>query len=626
MRLGLHGEYGSASNFLIEKDSNQRMGGTLAFGITPIKILEVFGSIAAAANRNQRGEARRADPEIIRSQGDVTLGAKVASSIADGFSAGGELGLRFMSGNDGIAWNGSATSVWFGGLATMDFRDTSKLPLRAHLNLGYMVDNSGEIQNYATVRATSATVSRFAYGIGKSRLRAAVGVDAPLQLEGVPVSFHPFAEYHLEYVTADPDTDPDGILRSYTAAGNCGLASTRPCQDNRDMHWLTIGLRSQLAMGFSIDMGIDVALRPNGLVYGYAMPLMPINFVFGLAHPFDLFAQQKPKIITKTVTVERVVDRTPPPRDGFVAGRVTSAKGEPIVGAIVGVPGQKGVRVATDGDGTFLTKGLPQGAVDLEVLAVGFQPGVIKANVVIGQTTEGSVALTPREVKSRVLGRVVDSAGKAVPASVSFDGPEKTEVKTGLDGTFTATLTTGQYAARASAPGFDAKEVPVQVIEGADRSVEFALGGGAPAPGTPAGKKGAKGAAVAEAPAGPPAGLVTLAGKRLVFKRVVAFKAAGANPSADLLPASKGVLDQLAALLAGKPELKVKVLAHVDASVPDGDALTKAQADSVVAYLTGKGVAADRLEAVGMGAKKPLVPSIIPASKVKNRRLEFQVQ
>ncbi len=43
------------------------------------------------------------------------------------------------------------------------------------------------------------------------------------------------------------------------------------------------------------------------------------------------------------------------------------------------------------------------------------------------------------------------------------------------------------------------------------------------------------------------------------------------------------------------------------------------------AYLVKKGVPDARVEAAGMGAEKPLVPNIGPASKAKNRRVDLIV-
>ena len=60
----------------------------------------------------------------------------------------------------------------------------------------------------------------FAYGIGGSRMRMALGVDAPLERYTGPVRLRPFAEYHAEIVTASPNP----TFASY--AGDRGIATS----------------------------------------------------------------------------------------------------------------------------------------------------------------------------------------------------------------------------------------------------------------------------------------------------------------------------------------------------------------------------------------------------------------
>jgi outer membrane protein OmpA-like peptidoglycan-associated protein len=91
-------------------------------------------------------------------------------------------------------------------------------------------------------------------------------------------------------------------------------------------------------------------------------------------------------------------------------------------------------------------------------------------------------------------------------------------------------------------------------------------------------------------------------------------------------PESKPTLDEIAALLNGKPDLKVKVVGHTD---NQGTAdynldLSKRRAASVVAALTGQyGIAADRLSSDGMGASQPVDTNDTDAGKAKNRRVEL---
>jgi outer membrane protein OmpA-like peptidoglycan-associated protein len=636
-RLGLRGEYASKDSFIVEDDQNRRMMGGLTFGFTPVESLEIFGGIVGGANRNRRGcttrggvttcrsEEGRVDPEIIRSFGDILLGGKYAASVSDGFSLGGELGVRLLASNAGLAFEPSATSVWGSALGTVDLRRTTEFPLRLHLNAGYYVDNSSEIQDFSGVTSiNSRAVSSFAYGIGRNRIRTAVGLDTPIaDVGGADMSVQPFVEYHFEYVTAAPDRAFDRY-RPPLCRGSSRMAPTNAltCSDNRDQHWLTFGIRTQIGGGLDIDLGVDLAMRHVG--YPYGSPLLPYNVVFGLAYPFDFGASGPPKVVTRTVTVEKVVERAQASKEGVVVGKVVSSKGEPIGGAVIGVKGMERSRVASESDGTFATKPVPPGLVALEISAPNFQPAVVQANVLVGQTAQIAATLQPRDTKTKLVGRVVDEAGKPVAASVIFDGPEKTEITTDPDGTFSATLTAGTYTARAEAPRFAPAELPVTLVEGTDRSIELKLGRGkGPA-------LAALGGARAAAPArtGPAAaGVVSIQGKRIVVRRPVTFRAEGPRPTAALAGGSARVVDQVAQALATRPEIRrVRVEAHWDGTVDKGEAeaVTQQQAQAIAALLAKRGLGPDRVEAIGMGAKRPLVPNIGPMA-VKNRRVEFYV-
>jgi OOP family OmpA-OmpF porin len=51
--------------------------------------------------------------------------------------------------------------------------------------------------------------------------------------------------------------------------------------------------------------------------------------------------------------------------------------------------------------------------------------------------------------------------------------------------------------------------------------------------------------------------------------------------------------------------------------------LSQKRAESVKSYLVGKGIADNRLTAVGYGMDKPLTANKTKADKAKNRRTEF---
>ena|ERR1700690_3011065 len=119
LRLALHGEFFSASDVLVERptppasDHDTRLQGALTFGVTPIHHFELFGAVLASDNRNRRPfpETDRTDPEVIKSLGDLILGAKGAYPVGAGFSAGGELGVRMMSSITGLSSSPDSTSL-----------------------------------------------------------------------------------------------------------------------------------------------------------------------------------------------------------------------------------------------------------------------------------------------------------------------------------------------------------------------------------------------------------------------------------------------------------------------------------------------------------------------------------
>ncbi len=607
LRLGLHGQYSRAQSFIVQGDTNSRLGGALAFGFTPIRYLELFGSVQAAANRNTRDPAKepnRSDPEIIRAFGDLLVGSKFARALGGGLSAGAQLDLRLLSSVSGVAFEPSATSVGFGGLASVDLRERAQVPLRFHLNLGYYLDNSGNLQNFAKVTKQTRAVSSFAYGINSDRLRTAIGIDAPLdRLGGSDVSLQPFAEYHFEYLTRDPDKAFAEFRPPLCKGSTSAPRNAETCSDNRDQHWVTFGLRAKVPGNLVLDVGVDIGLRSPGYPYGPA--LAPVNVIFGIGYPLDFANMGKPKIITKTVTVEKMVPvEKKIDKEGFVVGKVTSAKGgTPVAGAVIGVVGMTGVRVATDLDGTFSTKGLPGGEAQLEITAPNFQPMMVKASIVLGRSVEVQAALVPKELRSRLQGRLLDEAGKPFPGgTIKFSGPESTEARSDLSGSFSLDLMPGNYTARAEAPNYAGKDQPFGVTEGIAATLDISMK-----------KKG-----------GPVT--VTFKNKRFAFTKTVSFTTKGGNPTAELTAQGQQVLSDLAEAILAHPEVKkIHIETHVDNALPPpkADSLTGEQAQAIAAALARAGVPSDRVEAVGMGSKKPVVPNL-GMGRVRNRRVDFR--
>jgi OmpA-OmpF porin, OOP family len=96
--------------------------------------------------------------------------------------------------------------------------------------------------------------------------------------------------------------------------------------------------------------------------------------------------------------------------------------------------------------------------------------------------------------------------------------------------------------------------------------------------------------------------------------------------SADLTPASRSTLDRIAKILAGATDVRAQVQGHTDnqGEAAANQQLSQRRAASVVAYLVGKGIAADRLVARGFGESRPIAPNATDAGRAKNRRVVFR--
>jgi OOP family OmpA-OmpF porin len=80
-------------------------------------------------------------------------------------------------------------------------------------------------------------------------------------------------------------------------------------------------------------------------------------------------------------------------------------------------------------------------------------------------------------------------------------------------------------------------------------------------------------------------------------------------------------------VLTEYPDLKVEIGGHTDDTGDDAynQDLSQRRADSVKNYFVGKGIAEDRLTAVGYGKSQPVDERATKAARAKNRRVEFKL-
>jgi outer membrane protein OmpA-like peptidoglycan-associated protein len=107
---------------------------------------------------------------------------------------------------------------------------------------------------------------------------------------------------------------------------------------------------------------------------------------------------------------------------------------------------------------------------------------------------------------------------------------------------------------------------------------------------------------------------IEYAAKRIQFE----FK------STALSPSSFPVLDEVADILENNPTLKIRIEGHTSGPVKESNTvLSQKRADSVKDYFVKKGIAADRIESIGMGSSKHISKDGDTKENPEDRRVEL---
>ena len=96
---------------------------------------------------------------------------------------------------------------------------------------------------------------------------------------------------------------------------------------------------------------------------------------------------------------------------------------------------------------------------------------------------------------------------------------------------------------------------------------------------------------------------------------------------ADILQKSFKALDLLTTNLLNHPTVEIMIIGHTD-NVGDESALfdlSVKRAESIRQFLVGQGVAHTRIQAMGVGATKPLFDNSSESNRERNRRVEIKV-
>jgi outer membrane protein OmpA-like peptidoglycan-associated protein len=271
-----------------------------------------------------------------------------------------------------------------------------------------------------------------------------------------------------------------------------------------------------------------------------------------------------------------------------VAGAKMDVRSGPQTGAWVAADGQVG-------------RALPAGAYEVVVLAEGYSE--LTQRVVVPDEEQFAVRLVlqrPVGDSASVVVRVVDPSGNPVAgAAVRVLGASVSgQLRTGSDGILETTLKAGARELTVALDGWQATgfTLALQSGDSVDRMVILR----------------------------PDAARIDAEANQIYLREKVFFELG----KADLKVSSLELLDDLVEVLAGHPEItKLRIEGHTDSQGTE-DAnleLSAERAAAVVTYLVGQGVAASRLEALGVGEGRLLQEGQSDDVHATNRRVELHI-
>jgi OOP family OmpA-OmpF porin len=105
--------------------------------------------------------------------------------------------------------------------------------------------------------------------------------------------------------------------------------------------------------------------------------------------------------------------------------------------------------------------------------------------------------------------------------------------------------------------------------------------------------------------------------------RIVEFE----SGKAELTPAGRAILDEMAVALRKLNNRKVEIIGHTDSAGlrATNQGLSQARAEAVKAYLSSHGINGDLLSASGQGPDRPVASNDTAEGRARNRRIEFRM-
>jgi outer membrane protein OmpA-like peptidoglycan-associated protein len=478
---------------------------------------------------------------------------------------------------------GYGLGFWPSLLLTYDFRAlTSSFPLRAHLNLGYVLDGTKELVRQHTLTAGE----EFALGVnGFDRFTGGAALEVPLP------AVTPFVEYT---VGVPLGFDDEGAVVSSLVSPDGSSVSIAEAMPQK----VVVGLRLTAFRDVTFTAGGEIGLTQR---VGLGVPATPpYNLFLAASFTVDPVARADTKLV-ETVR-ERKRDATPPPKTARVEGVVIdAATKKPVPGVIVAMVGAGLPPVATEPDtGRFVTHELPFGPVRLSASKDGYKEVSRELNLEPGKSETVELALDPASKRARFL-VAVSEGKKRIAATVALHGAQEQQISVpeGAKEPVAVEAVAGHYQVNVTSPGHLAQAREVQVSENAELPLQFDL--------QPEPKKK----------------LVLVEKNKITILQQVHF----ATGKATILADSGPLLAQVVDAIVTSDLKKLRIEGHTDnkGNKATNLKLSQDRAASVADWLAKAGIDRARLDTAGFGDTRPIAPNMTPKGRELNRRVEFLI-
>jgi outer membrane protein OmpA-like peptidoglycan-associated protein len=584
--------------------------------------------------RNMATSDSRSRPRLSLALGDTTLSLKGFMPVEPDsiFQFGGLAQLMLLNGAGSVGFVGGGTSFSLKALGTIALDNRSnpddQIPLRFHMNVGWLFDNSAQLvkkvertQPPAGRGETIQRTERFGLDINR--------VDS-FQL-GVGGEFiHEFVRPFVEWTFDVPVNRQGYVCDENVAAAHGELCLAKAQGFSTSPSRLSLGARvfPWPDHGLGATLAVDIGTAATSKFIDEVAPEVPYNLWFGVAWAVDT---QPPLPIVREVEKPSAAPVAKP--NPYLAGSVVDKAGTAVPNATLRFDGRPLPGMISAEDGTFKSFALEPGNYTLAVSAKGFRDGQCPVNVPTEQERQAAAASTPAPADGtspqaqpavaadgavsvrcelealpqlgNVVGQVVDAdSGQPIGgAHVKIRDTRSRELDLSADGAGAfrfQNVPPGRVTLMIDAPGYfpSTQEFSIKALEDTQARM-------------PLNKR-------------PTVPNVLLTSHELKLRKQVHFQ----NDSAEILPDSSAILEEIADVLNTHPEIKsIEVQGHTDnqGAPAYNMKLSESRAQAVVDALVKLGVDPLRLQAKGYGDTKPLAPNVTQFNRARNRRVQLMV-